>query len=275
MPRDIPVDGIDYSLTKYVASRDIISLPDLISFFKSDACLKVAHIILNLKCSLYFYSGVNGSGDDNNEFVQLLKIREHNKNSHSYINHANRFFLIKQEVCNIIKSEPWFTFNRKGITPETKKFPPEYTTSFSVKQTAFLLFKYDKHPRIDIKYEFNRWCHGCTFLFISDINEECNSIGDINKNNINVSFLTEYNPDMVGHIHSFEEAKQYARDNNPSNKMDEINLTHYIKNKYMLSNPQIASIVFESEINDIDIDTLTKRIQRNLKKHPSQRSYIK
>jgi hypothetical protein len=267
MPNNIFIGGIDYASTIYLPSRDIISLFDLITFLKSDSCLKIGYMTLNLNCGLYFYSGIKGSGHDNREFVQLFKISDHRNNMDCYIEHVNMFFFIKEEIGDIIKKDPWITFNREGITPETKNFPPQCTTSSSIKQTAFLLSKYNyRKGNRDIKYEFNLWCSGYTFEFLERLNNECDNIGDINKDNLHVSYLAEYIPSMSGHIDYFEEAKRYAKNNIPSSDIDEIKLIHSIKEKFMLSDRKIATIVFERDLNNVDIDTLTKRVQRKLKK---------
>jgi len=267
MPNGFAISGIVYALTRYVASRDIISLSDLISFLKSDACLKIGYMVFNLDCGLYFYSGVKGRGHDNSEFAQLYRVSDHRNNMLEYIKYANRFFFIKEEVGDIIKKEPWITFNREGITPETRNFPPQREAHFAIKQTAFLLSGYNLRYKDNIKHEFNMWCSGYSYALIDEINSDCSSIEDMVNNDVTILNLTEYIPSMSGHIDYFEEARRYAKNNIPSTDLDEIKLMHNIREKYKLSNSKIASIVFEREWSDTTSDSLTKRVQRGLMKY--------
>lgn len=275
MPNNIPIGGIDYSQTKFISSRDIISLFDLIDFIKSDSCLKIGYMVLNLNCGLYLFSGIKGRGHDNSEFVQLFKILDHRNNTMHYIKHANMFFFIKEEIGDIIKNDPWITFHREETTPETKNFPPQYTTSSAIKQTAYILSKYNfRRDAPDIKREFNMWCSGYPFDFLERINDEYDNFGDTNTSDLHVSYLKEYNPSMSRHVNYYEEAKRYAKNNTPVNDIEEIILIHEISEKFMLSANKIASIVYEAELNNnVDIDALTKRVQRKLKKSTKRASH--
>ena len=61
----------------------------------------------------------------------------------------------------------------------------------------------------------------------------------------------------------FQEAKNFFKNNAPQNNIEEINVI--MKDKFRLSDKKIAMIVYESELDSVDIDTLAKRIHRKLK----------
>ncbi len=63
----------------------------------------------------------------------------------------------------------------------------------------------------------------------------------------------------------FQEAKNFFKNNAPQNNIEEINVIKKMKDKFRLSDKKIAMIVYESELDSVDIDTLAKRIHRKLK----------
>jgi hypothetical protein len=268
MFNSIPVCGIDYMHTTYLPSKDIISLVDLIKFVKSDSCAKIAYMVLDLKCGMYFYPGTKGTVYDNSESVLLLKISVHRENLRSYIEYANSLFFIKEDIGNIIKNEPWITFNRETSTEESSDLNIHDSIMGSIKKTAFFLTKYyNKIGFQDIKFEFTRWCFGYDYDFMDRLNNELSDMDDISTASSNVPHLKDYTPSMTGHIDYFEEAKRYAKNNIPSTEFDEINLICDIKEKFKLTHRKIASIVFEHEWSDTAAEALTKRVQRALKKN--------
>lgn len=247
--------GVNLFLPLYVPSKCIISFVDLMHFIKSDCHLKIAYIIFNLNCSMLCYHGTKGSGFDKSEHVQLFPIECYANEPDLYIKNVNSLFFLKPEVSKCINEDSWITFNRNN----------EEIIYDKLKKTIYTLCNHKYNIDYNYKHRFSFYTCGDEVTFFNQIDTNYTEIECEFVEKLSVNYLDEYTSNLDGYVDMFQEAKNFFKNNAPQNNIEEINVIKKMKDKFRLSDKKIAMIVYESELDSVDIDTLAKRIHRKLK----------
>lgn len=255
------ISGFEY-IPLYVESSKLISLYDLMLRWKCDSALKIAHFVHNRNATFFFYGNVSGKDQNDLETIQCFKLTMFRENYENYMEIFNKFFLIKNEVFQAEKEEPWFTFVDSLATIENERISTADNAKSLARRVVYALCSYKRKIQ-DIRHHVGRFSAFPHDDWLEQIEIKSNELSMIEEKNLQVNYLKEYQGDDFATIGNFEEAKKYVASHPPKNRAEINMLVIKLKYEFQLTHKEIIQLAYD-DWETAESDALQKRVTRAL-----------